>query len=210
MEQQQELFRALTAENFAPRVEDVIDWIDEDNSPTESIGAEGNYYFGLERPHRPANQEALSISELRLLRDVDDQIYNSYRDEDQDFEDPRIAFTALPGYTKINLNLAPKSLFVALGISEIEADTLYEEIQETPFENLEDIDRLASQYGAKIGNTAGTDVDYIISDVFTVKSDFFLLVTKTFIGRSQAVLYSTIYRDRQNQCHVINRSYGTI
>ena len=210
MEQQQQLFRALTEANLAPRLEDVIDWIDEDNSPTESIGAEGNHYFSLERPHRPANQEALSVSELRLMRDVDDEVYRSYRAEDQPFEDPRIAFTALPGYTKININLAPQSLFVALGINEIEAQAVYEEIQETPFEVLADIDGLASQYGAKIGDTAGPDVDYIIDDVFTVKSDFFLLVSKTYIGRSQSVLYSTIYRDRQNRCHVINRSYGTI
>lgn len=211
-EQQQALYAELALQmNIISREANIIDWIDKDDNPTASVGAESNTYMGLERPYRAANQEALTITELRLLSEVNDEEYRFYREPEQDFEDPRMLLTALPGYTNINLNFAPASLFVALGLDPIEAEQLIEEIEVTPFEDSKDIDTRLQQYGVKIGATTGPQVDYVAEEVFTAESEYFLLVSKTFIGRTQSILYSVIYREPQSKrCHIINRSYGTI
>ncbi len=211
MEQQQILYEALAVlQNINPKSEHITDWIDADDNPTNSSGAENNTYMGFERPYRAANKEAITISEFRLLPDVTNEEYLLYRDPEQEYDDPRIALTALPGYTNINLNFAPLSVITAILGDAVAAEQLYEDIQVNPFTDLDAIDSRLQDYNAKIGKTAGPDVDYVIPEVFTVESNYFLLVSKTFIGRTQSILYSVIYRDPQKRCHIINRSYGTI
>lgn len=51
-------------------VDNLIDWVDEDDLPT-NLGAELSYYFGIERPHHPFNRPFESLSEVELVNKFD-------------------------------------------------------------------------------------------------------------------------------------------
>lgn len=56
-------------------VDPIIDWIDK-NDETEPNGAESGYYNGLDRPYNSKNGPMETISELRLIRGINADIYN--------------------------------------------------------------------------------------------------------------------------------------
>lgn len=86
---------------FRDRIED---WIDED-SATRTVGAEDFDYLALERPYRAANGPITDISELRLLLDMNPEI----------FEQIRHGLTALPiNHAYLNINTAPASVLQSL------------------------------------------------------------------------------------------------
>ena len=47
----------------------ILDWIDADNAPRD-LGAEADYYLGLDPPVRPRNAVPPSLDELLLVRGV--------------------------------------------------------------------------------------------------------------------------------------------
>ena len=73
----------------------VLDWIDADSNVSSS-GAEDSDYLQTERPYRAANAPMASTSELLLVRGFTAGIYREVA--------PYV--TALPEYTKINVNTA--------------------------------------------------------------------------------------------------------
>ena len=83
----------------------ILDWLDEDGDTRFPGGAEDDYYMGLERPYRAANQSFADISELRLVRGITAEIYTQLA--------PFV--TALPRPVDINVNLAPLEVLMAIG-----------------------------------------------------------------------------------------------
>jgi general secretion pathway protein K len=57
----------------------VIDWIDVDNNTTGTAGAEADFYQTLEKPYSPANQNFVSVSELRQVKGITEEIYEHLR-----------------------------------------------------------------------------------------------------------------------------------
>ncbi|MGS2718578.1 type II secretion system minor pseudopilin GspK [Eionea flava] len=55
--------------------EAAIDWMDGDNNVTGQGGAENNYYSSLDTPYRAANQPFISVTELRQIKGITDEIY---------------------------------------------------------------------------------------------------------------------------------------
>jgi general secretion pathway protein K len=89
----------------------VIDWIDPDSTP-ESGGAEDLQYLLQRPPYRAANRAFAHVSELRLLRAVDEAVYQRLR--------PHVC--ALPGVgTPLNVNTATLPVLMALDPSITEA-----------------------------------------------------------------------------------------
>lgn len=85
--------------------EAVIDWVDGDNTPAGTSGAEDDYYLGLPSPYRAANRPLESIDELRLVRGFDGRIVQALR--------PFV--TVLPvSNASINVNTAPAQVLAAL------------------------------------------------------------------------------------------------
>ncbi len=52
----------------------LVDWIDVDDIPTGSGGAESSYYQGLEKPYRARNGPMETIAELRLIKGFTDEV----------------------------------------------------------------------------------------------------------------------------------------
>ena len=90
--------------------EAVIDWIDSDNTITGQGGAEDNYYSSLETPLRAANQPFISVTELRQIKGVSNDIYN--------YLSPLLI--ALPSDVGFNVNTALVPVMRSLNQQNIE------------------------------------------------------------------------------------------
>lgn len=99
--------------------EAVIDWIDSDNKVTGSGGAENNYYTSLETPHRAANQPFVSVTELRQIKGVTNEIYN--------YIAPLLV--ALPSDVGFNINTASAAVMRSLNQQNIETPLLESDVE---------------------------------------------------------------------------------
>jgi general secretion pathway protein K len=99
----------------------IVDWIDTDDIPTGSGGAENNYYRGLDKPYTARNGPMETIAELRLIRGFTDEILRKLGARRVGgIVDPatNLYLTALPqpqgGGWRVNLNTAPPALLMSL------------------------------------------------------------------------------------------------
>jgi general secretion pathway protein K len=99
----------------------LVDWIDADDIPTGSGGAESNYYRGLEKPYVARNGPLETIAELRLIKGFNDEVLLKLGARRVGgIIDPatNVYFTALPlpqgGGWRVNLNTAPPALLNSL------------------------------------------------------------------------------------------------
>lgn len=101
--------RLLESLALSPDLADAVtDWVDPDDSPAGSGGAEDAYYLSLPRPYRAANGPMAQIEELYRVRGFDAAGVAKLR--------PYV--TALPGtpgsLTAVNVNTAPAAVLQAL------------------------------------------------------------------------------------------------
>ncbi len=108
------LFQALDVDPAI--VSAVADWIDPDSEVRFPDGAEDDYYSRLDPPYRTANRPMASATELRLVRDIDDEAFSRLS--------PFV--TALPEASTVNVNTAPPEVLrsIADGLSENDAQAL--------------------------------------------------------------------------------------
>ena len=90
----------LTPDLVAP----LLDWIDADSTAHTPGGAEDDFYLQANPPYRCANRPLLTIEELYRVRGFN-------RDN---IERLRPFVTALPEYSSINVNTAPREVLMAL------------------------------------------------------------------------------------------------
>lgn len=101
-----EVFRRLLSSlGLAPELADaVVDWIDRDDVPSGTGGAEDAFYLSLPRPYRAANQPLQQVEELYRVRGFDAKAVARLR--------PFV--TALAPRTKVNANTAPEPVLAAI------------------------------------------------------------------------------------------------
>jgi general secretion pathway protein K len=99
----------------------IIDWIDVDDLPTGSGGAESSYYRGLEKPYTARNGAMETIAELRLIKGFTDEVLLKLGARRVGgIVDPatNLYLTALPpaqgGGWRVNLNTAPPAILNSL------------------------------------------------------------------------------------------------
>jgi len=112
----------------------IVDWIDSDDDVISLGGAENGYYWGLSPGYRAANRSVLTIDEIRRVKGIDDDIFNSLI--------PYI--TALPtasiDRTRINVNTASSQLLQAVLATEAaEEVTALIRLRQLPYITLADI-----------------------------------------------------------------------
>lgn len=180
--------RLLTMLEIDPALaQAVIDWIDPNIEALPPDGAEDDYYLGLKRPYRTANQPMVNVSELRLVKGFEQKAYE------------RITpfLTALPAGAEININTAPAPVLASLS-PEIDlqlAGALIERRQEKSFESLSEFTGDPLIQGLQI-DTAG----------LSVASQYFMLHTLAEIGLGRAHFSSLLFRPGQGGVHVIRRN----
>jgi general secretion pathway protein K len=167
----------------------VADWQDEDIEAQGAMGAEDDYYAGMESPYRTPNQSITSISELRQMRGMDEESIRLLK--------PLV--TALPDQTKLNINTAPAEVLASLGMDKNDALQLAEQLKETPVSTQDEIKNLPEITNNKIDTAQ-----------LGVQSQYFLLEVIVEMGQIKARLSSVIYRDSDGISHTIQRSQSVL
>lgn len=153
--------RLLTLLKLDPDLVDVmVDWIDSDDEP-ERFGAERAYYAGLAPPYKAKNGPFESLSELRLLKGVTEEVYRALA--------PYLT-VATPEHGRTNINTADPVVLQAMDsrISPQIADGI---VKARPFRRLQDLDRVTGmEQVAKELRAIGQAYD-IRSDIFSITSE---------------------------------------
>ena len=192
-----------------------VDWADEDINATFPAGAEDDEYSSLPTPYRAANRPFVSPSELRLVKGVTLEIYETLA--------PYVA--ALPVRTPINVNTAPAPLLAAL-VSELTSNAMSaedaEEIvarrEEKSFSSVEDFMNLEMvrgtgnnpRHGDNAGQRTGGDGDNarLTQSAVGVTSEYFLLTAVAEYGQRGKVMLFSAFTRRGGKVAVLWRSQG--
>jgi len=168
----------------------VVDWIDPDSDVTQPNGAEDGEYMRSDVPYRAANRPFASVSELLMVKGFTTENYQKIA--------PFV--TALPEYTDIDINTAPKEILMALGngVTESDAQTVIDARGDQGFDSVSAFTGQQALAGRGVKPTG-----------LSVSSDYFLLDAATKFGGGQSRLYSIIVRG-PNGATTISRGQGAI
>lgn len=155
----------------------VKDWIS-NYELSRGIDNYTSYYLSQKPPYFPSRQPMQSISELRLVKDVNPDIFLAL--------EPFI--TILPDTTAINLNTAPKEVIMALGngVTEAHVNELIMSRGEEGIKDIKDISELLKK------------ID-LPDEQFTIESNYYLTVAYASNEDFNIVVYTLIKRSRDDQ-----------
>ncbi len=173
--------------DFIPALKD---WLDKDLDTGFPDGAEDDYYTALETPYRSANRLMVDVTELRLVKGIDDEIYNKL-----------ISFIiVLPEETPINLNtIESEQVLSALKIENLDYQNFIEKREENAFSSLQDFQ-----------NKMNLTLDDQQKTNLAVKSNYFQASGQIALGDKNIIINSLIHRDDKGKTHIISRSLGDI
>ncbi|MFA7386546.1 MAG: type II secretion system minor pseudopilin GspK [Thiohalobacteraceae bacterium] len=166
----------------------VVDWVDQDFETRFPDGAEDDYYLGTDLPYRAANQPFQSISELRLVKGVDADVWNALA--------PYVS--ALPERTLLNINTAAAPLLQAL--HEDLSPQIAEQLVETRGEAGYDDFNTFLQQDVFAGKELAVNIG--------VASQYFLVRAEVTIGTARSRLFSIAQRGSTGT-RILARTQGT-
>ena len=164
----------------------VIDWQDSDDETTGAMGAESNYYQGLNPPYLASNTMFHSVDELKLVKGFEGKNYDLIK--------PYV--TALPEQTKVNMNTASALLLASID-PRVDVNALDQELKAklsnlTYFNNVDDLWKLNAFSGAE--DQAKNDVAGLLDS----KSNYFTAQIEVVLSeRKRQFTSSMVRKDRQ-------------
>ncbi len=168
----------------------IIEWMDSDNQ-SQTGGAEELYYLGLEKPYRTGNQLLRSVSELRLIKGMTQEVVDGLL--------PYVA--ALPEGTPLNINTADVEVLTTYS----EVDNVSAMIEGRGEEGYKTVDDAFKEGNKQEGNKQVKN-----KKGFTVVSEYFLLESRAEVGgrvaRLRSILHRPVQLSAQNRIEVISRS----
>lgn len=165
---QLERFRRLLAIlSLPPALADTLaDWIDADNEPQPSGGAEDAHYLALQPLHLAANRPLIDIAELTLVAGFDDTVRARLH--------PFV--TALPRFTAVNINTASPEV-IAASVDGLTLDDARGIVAQRGSSYFRDISDFSRQLPPGLS---------MPSDGLTVSSDYFISTIAITIGGAKA------------------------
>ena len=171
----------------------VIDWQDADDETTGAMGAESNYYQGLDPSYLASNTRFHQVEELKLVRGFEGKNY--------DLIAPYV--TALPEATKINMNTAAPLLLASidpkLDVKTLEQELKAKQAELTYFNSLEDLWKLNAFSGIEPQNK--TDAAACLDS----KSNYFTAQIEVVLSERKRQFSSAMMR-KDKQVTVYSRS----
>lgn len=164
----------------------VIDWQDSDDETTGAMGAESNYYQGLNPAYLASNTMFHSVDELKLVKGFEGKNYDLIK--------PYV--TALPEQTKVNMNTASALLLASID-PRVDVNALDQELKTklsnlTYFNNVDDLWKLNAFSG--IEDQAKNDVAGLLDS----KSNYFTAQIEVVLSeRKRQFTSSMVRKDRQ-------------
>lgn len=174
--------------NLAPAI---VDWIDADSEPRFPDGAEGTEYQAQDPPYLTADAPMGSASELRLVRGVTAEVYETL--------EPHVIVLPRKGLVPVNVNSATAAVLRSLhaDIDKATADGLREAVGTKGFNSVEEF----------TGNPALQNLQ-IPSDNLSVRSEFFVISTEVDTEYGRLRLRSTVERAPDGPLKLSSRSLG--
>jgi len=123
------------------------------------------------------------ISELRLVKGVDDKIYQALK--------PFV--TVLPAGTALNINTMPEEVYLTLD-KNLDAKKFINEREKDPFSSLED-------YKKRMNHT-------LPAKGISVKTEYFLAKGQVTLGDKTLYITSLIHRDSKGVTSILWRKLG--
>ena len=171
----------------------VIDWQDADDETTGAMGAESNYYQGLDPSYLASNTRFHQVEELKLVRGFEGKNY--------DLIAPYV--TALPEATKININTAVPLLLASIDpkidVKTVEQELKAKQAELTYFNSLEDLWKLNAFSGIEPQNK--TDAAAWLDS----KSNYFTAQIEVVLSERKRQFTSAMMR-KDKQVTVYSRS----
>ena len=156
----------------------LLDWLDEDFDIRYPDGMEDGY-----EDYRVANREMLDVSELLLVHNVTQEIYDKLQ--------PHV--TVLPAASTINVNTMSETVFLILAPDLVASDFI-EKREEEPFDDIDDfVERMQVA---------------VETEGLSVKTQFFRARGQVVQGDHPYFLNALIYRDDDGDTRIINRTLG--
>jgi general secretion pathway protein K len=176
-------------------LEAVVDWMDADDDVSGFGGAEADYYQSMDPPYRPANNEFVSVDELRLVRHMTPELMTLLR--------PYLV--VLPAGQGLNINTLADRLLGTINaqerlqpLTEMEVALLR---QDWP------ADGFFSSVQDFAGNTAWQSIGATPNtDGLDVATDYFLVTTQVSLVQQRRSMESVLRRTDTNGYDVVRRS----
>lgn len=168
----------------------LVDWIDANDQTISAYGAEDGQYLMADPGYRAANQPFTSVTELRLVQGMTEEIYQALK--------PYVAAVPVSGMG-INVNTASGPVLQSLHekLSESDIQSVLKKREEQPFENVQDF--LALPEFAGLGLTAAE---------LTVQTRFFEVVSRITYDNRVVTMVSTVFRNGEGKVRTISRDTG--
>jgi general secretion pathway protein K len=170
--------RLLSVIGVDPRIlPAIVDWIDADGIETQG-GAEAEYYLALHPPYMPRNGPMPTIGDLKMVRGVNDAMFNRLRE-----------FVTVSPEKLVNANTAPPEVLAALDPHLMEDPKAVEAIikirQIQPFTKVTDIANLPdiSSFGTEL------------TKLLTVKSQYFTIAGMGTYAGARRIVNATFKRE---------------
>lgn len=188
---------AVSRQDAISITEAVSDWLDTDSNPSMQ-GAEEDYYFAQDPPYRAANQQMVSVSELRAVAYMTPEIFQALQ--------PLV--TVWPTQAEpLNIHTAPVAVLRSINadgelqpLAEADAQTLWEYREDSGFI---DIDDLFSQ--AVFDDRPKEDIRALLGE----SSSWFLLNASVEVAERQLHLYTVLQR-RGRSIEAVVRASGSL
>lgn len=167
----------------------ILDWLDPDTDERFPNGAEDDFYSRHKPAYRTANRGFVDVSELKLVRGVDDEV----------FEKLRPFITVLPAATAINVNTAPLEVLMSLGpaLDRATANMIIAARKVRPLRSVAEFRALPMLLGRPL-----------VSQGLTVSSDFFSLEMDITSGLSSFAARTLLERNEGDNVQVLSRDKG--
>ncbi|WP_323751057.1 type II secretion system minor pseudopilin GspK [Marinobacter sp.] len=171
-------------------VDTLIDWIDADDQTASAYGAEDGQYLMAAPGFRAANQPFVSITELRLIEGMTEEIYVALR--------PYVSALPVSGIG-INVNSAAAPVLMSLHgeLNEAQAETIIAKREEERFENLQDFLALPEFSGLGLKGNG-----------LTLQTRFFEVVSRITYDNRVVNMVSTVFRNPEGEVRTVHRDTG--
>ncbi len=179
----------------------VTDWLDADINPIFPDGAEDDIYTQGDHPYRTANAPLVSVSELRLLKGMNEIVDQENKETVYDKLVPHVC--ALPGKVPINVNTATDPVLMSLvqGLTPADAEALREGRGDEGYPDVNTFlqsNALAGRAGAIPAGLVG------------VTSNYFVVTSQVLFGRITVSYQSLIHRSATGEARIVMRAQGML
>ncbi|WP_297794525.1 type II secretion system minor pseudopilin GspK [uncultured Marinobacter sp.] len=171
-------------------VDALIDWIDPNDQTVSAYGAEDGQYLMADPGFRAANQPFVSVTELRLIEGMTEEVYRRLK--------PHVAALPVNG-VGINVNTATMPVLRSLHeeLTQAQAESILEKRQEERFENIQDFLALPEFSGLGLKSSG-----------LGVQTRFFEVVSRITYDDRVANLVSTVFRSPEGELYTVHRDTG--